>query len=132
MTVIAPPATDADFRAAIAAALDGTEWFVNSTPVDAIEPPCYMVVPSNRVDWFTPETVCAYRDVLDVAVIVGRIDLAPSFDMLAEGVSFALPRLREARLAAGVVQSASPINVGGLDYLAARITCSVSLVMEGT
>ena len=130
MTIITPPETEAAFRAAIVAALDGPTWMVLPEPTDAIQPPCFAVLPAMRDDWFTPLTGCAYLEVLDVAAIVGRIDLAPVFGDLAAMVTYALAHLRGARIPCGNAMSAAVYTVAGVDYLASRIAVSQTIVID--
>ena len=117
----------ADLRARVVVALTGLapadeDWPVHDAPVDAVSPPCFVLVWPEP--WLVPRTVCAYVATLEVVCVAARIDPAPGYVELEAMVEAALPALQRAGLPvapAAAVGGAGPLEVGGLTYLSARI-----------
>ena len=123
--------TAADVRARIAAALDGDpDIAVLDGPVDSIEPPAYMIVSGDP--WYLPATPCVYTLRVAVVCIAGRIEPSPGLETLEALVERAITQLVAAR-ALPIVQvgTAGPFEVGGLQYLAARITIASPVTIGG-
>lgn len=119
----------ADLRTRIGDALTAaTEAPVLDAPVDAIEPPCFVLVWSDP--WLVPATVCVWTARLDVLAIVGRIDPAPGYEQIEEMVATTIAAVESIRLPVLSVGPPSPFPVAGLTYLATRITTQSPLTLE--
>lgn len=114
----------ADFRARVVAALEGLapvddDWPVHDAPVDAVSPPCFVLVWPDP--WLVPRTVCAYVATLEVVCVAARLDPAPGYVELEALVAAAIPALQRAGLPLVSTGGALPLEVGGLTYQSARI-----------
>lgn len=115
----------ADLRARVVAALvdlapdPDDAWPVHEAPVDAVSPPCFVVVWPDP--WLIPRAVCSYVATLEVVCVAARIDPAPGYVELEAMVEAAVPALQRALLPIVNTGGALPLEVGGLTYQAARI-----------
>jgi hypothetical protein len=118
----------ADLRAHVAAALSAfdEEVAVLEAPVDAVEPPAFMLTWSQP--WIQPSTPCVWTTRLDVLAIAGRIDPDPGVAELERLVAGAISYVRDVP----IVQVTAPggLEIGGVMYLVARITMQSSLLVE--
>lgn len=118
-----------DVRAKVAAALAGDpDIAVFDGYVDALAPPAYIVASADP--WYLPATPCVYTLRLSVICVACRLDPAPGLDDLERLVERALVQLAAAR-GVPVVQvgTAAPFDVGGLQYLAARLTVAAPVTI---
>jgi len=115
----------ADLRGKAADALtpgDGDDWDVHPLPVDAIVPPAFMLIWSDP--WLTPATHCQWSARLDVICVSNRVDVEPGVEILETLVETAIARLAGAGLPAITAGRPANFEVGGLLYLASRLTLS--------
>jgi len=122
----------ADFRDRVALALapsNGDEWNTQPLPVDAIEPPAYMLIWADP--WLVPSTFCDATAQLDVIVVSARMDPAPGMEILETLVETALDRLAHANVGQRQVGAPGPLTVGGLTYQACRILVSSPVTIGG-
>ncbi len=120
-------------RYAIAAALEGEtpsppEAVVLPDVPDAVSPPAYLIVWGNP--WLEPATYCAHVARVDVICVAGRMDPAPGIDMIEQMISTAIIRLREARFPEVIVQPPARFDIGGVAYLAARLSLETRLQVQ--
>jgi hypothetical protein len=116
-----------ELRAHVTAALTGLapagdDWPAFDAPVDAVSPPCFVLVWPDP--WLVPRTVCAYIAALDVLCIAARIDPAPGYGQLEALIGAALPALGAAGITVAGVGGAGPLEVAGLTYQSARVHVS--------
>lgn len=125
-----------DVRLRVAAALAGLapagdDWPVHDAPVDAVTPPCYLLVwPERPAVWLVPATFCRFVTELQVVCIAARIDPAPGYLELEQLVEAALPALSAAGFGFRpdrAVDGPGPLEIGGLTYQSARIFVSQSV-----
>lgn len=114
----------ADLRALVATALEGLapagdDWPVHDGPVDAISPPCFVLVWPEP--WLIPATFCVETANLDVIVVAARIDPAPGYVELESLLEAAVPALRAAGVSYTSAGAAGPLEVSGLTYLSSRL-----------
>jgi hypothetical protein len=121
----------ADFRAEVVAALAllDEDWAVHGAPVDAVTPPCFVIVWPEP--WLTPQSVCSYRAQLQVICVAVRIDPAPGYEQLEAMIEAAVPALQSARLPVVTVGAVVPFEVGGLQYQSARVTVTRPVTFGG-
>lgn len=120
----------ATFRESVAEALtesaNGNDIAVLDTPADAVSPPAYMLQWAEP--WLERSTACAFRVALDLWCISARVDPDPGVEFLELMVESALGDLNRARIpGAQVASSPGPLELGGVRYLAARITVYANL-----
>jgi hypothetical protein len=114
----------ADLRALVATALTGLapagdDWPVHDGPVDAVSPPCFVLVWPEP--WLVPATACWYTATLDVIAIAARIDPAPGYGELEALLEAAVPAITGTGVPIVNVGGAAPLEVGGLTYLSSRV-----------
>ena len=121
-----------DLRLAVADALvlpepappDAT---VHADAVDAVSPPAYLLQWGNP--WLLPSTFCAHVARLDIVCVAGRIDPAPGIETVEQMIATAINRLRAARLPEVIVQPPGRFDIGGVAYLAARLSLETKLTI---
>jgi hypothetical protein len=120
----------AEFRQQVAAALDTlVDVSVHVGPVDNVTPPAYLLVwPDRNLE---PHTACFYRVRLQVVCVGARLDPAPGYDEVERLVEHAVVTFDAARLGFEPVGEYLPFTVGGVDYLAARLTVTGTISLEG-
>ena len=121
-----------DLRESVGVALTGDGVFPEDATVlvdtvDSLTPPAYLLVWGTP--WMVPATFCVQTVRLDVVCIAGRIDPAPGVETLETMVAVALNRLRDARYPEATVQPPGPYEVGGVRYLAARVSIDVRVTV---
>jgi len=118
-----------DARAKLAAALapvDDGDPTVLVDLVDSIEPPALMI--GWGEPWLTPDTSCIRTGRLVVTCVAGRLVPGAGIEMLEQLVTYTLGRLTVAGAGTWPLDPATGISgprvftVGGIQYLAARIT----------
>ena len=95
--------------------------------VDSVTPPAYLLVWGSP--WIVPATFCDHLVRLDVVCIAGRMDPAPGIETLETMLAAALNRLRAAKLPEATVQPPARFDVGGVPYLAARLSLETRLAI---
>lgn len=111
------------------AELNPDEWSVYPTVVDAVEPPAFMLEWTPAPQWILPSSFCRYATYLDVLAIAGRVDVEGGIEFLETMIEAAFPVLE-----GHVVQALAPgpFEIGGVRYLAARITLQSQLTLGGS
>jgi len=93
---------------------------------DSVAPPCVIVGWSEP--WIKPTTLCAYQATMELLVIAQRIEPGGKLEVLEEIVSTILPALKTFADYQVIDCSAPyPIQIGGVDYLAATINITTDL-----
>ena len=112
-----------EFREAVAAALDGLDpdSTVHPMPLDAVDPPAYMLAWSGTPDWLSPGTVCTTIAQLDVIVVAARVDVEGTYLLLEQMIVAAHNALHAARFPIVATAPPGPFEIGQVRYLAARI-----------
>ena len=113
----------ADFRISVAADLapgPTDDWNVQDGPVDAIEPPAYLLVWSDP--WLVPATHCYQTARLDVVAVAARVDVEGGHDQLERLVEYAYFVLDGTGAPVLATSRPGPFDIGGVTYLAARLT----------
>lgn len=118
-----------DLRARVADALNDPtgDVTVHADIVDSLTPPAYLLVWGDP--WTLPATFCSHTVRLDVVCIAGRIDPGPGIATLEEMVAVALNRLRAAGLPEVTVAPPIRFDVGGVPYLAARLSLDARMTI---
>ncbi len=86
---------------------------------------------SGENPWLTPSTFCASVVRLDVVCVAARLDPAPGIETLEIMVEVATTRLALAELPIASVAPPSRFDVGGVPYLAARVTVEIPIKLGG-
>ena len=123
--------TLADLRARVADALVDLDpdWSVSSAPVDAVTPPAFVLVWADP--WATRSSSCHYGTRLDVVAIAARINPEPGIETLETMVERAVPALDAARAPVVEIVAPGPFDIGGVAYLAARLTITSPVTLSG-
>lgn len=95
--------------------------------VDSVTPPAYLLVWGSP--WLVPATYCSHVVRLDVVCIAGRMDPAPGIETIETMIAAALNRLRAAKLPEATVQPPARFDVGGIPYLAARLSLETRITI---
>jgi len=102
-----------------AAALGYSVGVVDHLP-DAIAPPVVLVAWSDP--WLKPGTFCAWASALELLVVAQRLEPGGQVTTLEEIVSALIPALKSSGEFVVVdATSPYPLQLGGVDYLAASI-----------
>jgi hypothetical protein len=96
---------------------------------DSIAPPCVLV--SWADPWLKPSTLCAYEAAMELIVIAQRIEPGGSFETL-EGITQTIVPSMKGLPGWQVVDVTAPypMQVGGVDYLAASINLTYDMEEE--
>lgn len=86
---------------------------------DAIAPPCTLVAWADP--WLKYSTLCAFEAQMEVMCIAQRIEPGGKLQTLEEMVSVILPALKGTYFTLVDVTAPYPLQVGGVDYLAASV-----------
>lgn len=116
-------------RVDIALALQGilptTVGVIDHLP-DAIAPPCVLVSWSDP--WLKPTTLCAYEAAMELIVIAQRIEPGGQYETLEDIVGAIVPAMKGITAWQVVdVTSPYPMQVAGVDYLAASINLTYDM-----
>lgn len=120
----------AALRTSVATALAPTasdDWNTQAQPVDAVEPPAYLLVWSDP--WLVPATHCHQIARLDVVVVAARVDVEGGHAILEQLVEHAYAALGAFGMPPVNTARAGPFDVGGVAYLATRLTLSVPVAL---
>lgn len=113
-------------RTAVAAALatipdvEAGGWTVLDVPVDAIEPPAY-VLQWGPDPWRYVDTVCTDTAQLEVIAVAARLTPEANYPTLEAMVDQATAALVTARLRPYQTLAPGPLEVAQITYLTARI-----------
>lgn len=120
-----------DLRAQVAGALAplSEDWQVHAGPVDAIEPPAFIVVWADPM--LTPATACNYAARLQIICAAARMDPLPGYEQIEAMLEAALPALAAAGLPIVQAGGSFPYEHGGLQYQAVRITLAHPVTLNG-
>jgi len=121
-----------ELRESVGAALEGDGVYPEDATVlvdtvDSLTPPAYLLVWGTP--WMVPTTFCVQSVRLDVVCIAGRIEPAPGIETLETMVAVALNRLRDGRFPEATVLPPGPFEIGGVRYLAARLSIDVRIAV---
>lgn len=117
-----------DIAIALESMLPNAVGVIDHLP-DAIAPPCVLVSWSDP--WLKPSTLCAYEAAMELIVIAQRIEPGGQYETLEEIVAIIVPGLKG--MAAWQVVDVTapyPMQVGGVDYLAASINLTHDMEEE--
>jgi hypothetical protein len=120
----------AALRSTVAAALAPSaadDWNTQPGPVDAIEPPAYLLMWSDP--WLVPATHCTQTARLEVIVVAARVDVDGGHGILEDLVEHAYGALTTIRMPPVTTARPAPFDVGGVAYLATRLTLSVPVTL---
>ena len=93
---------------------------------DAIAPPVVLVAWADP--WLKLSTLCAYEAQMEVVCLAQRIEPGGQYERLEAMVSAILPAIKKADYFTLVdVTSPYPMQVGGVDYLAASVNVSYDM-----
>lgn len=123
----------ADYRTAIAGALADLdpEYNVHPAPVDALEPPAFLLQWTPTEDALTRSTSCVYGARLDVVCVSARLDPEPGIETLETMIERALAALDAASFPAVRVGPFGPFDIGGVQYQASRIAVTSPVTIGG-
>lgn len=126
----------ADYRTTVAGALEllDPEWSVHRAPVDALEPPAFMLRwgdggPDST--WLVRSTHCVHGARLDVVCVAARIDPEPGIETIELMVERAVVALDAVRVPVVDVRGPGPFEIGGLTYQAARLVVASPVTIGG-
>lgn len=116
-----------DKLGAVLAPLEDTDPDLHLELVDSLEPPCLML--GWGEPWLTPDTACLSTGRLVVTCVAGRLVPGEGVATLEELVHTTLGRLRADGGAWPLDNVSGPrvFTIGGVNYLAARITVRVPI-----
>lgn len=127
-----------DARAHVAALLaaavaDQTELAelvtVNGGPVDAAVDPCYVLGWSDP--WMVRASFCNYTARVQVIAVGGRIEAEGGLAWVETLTALALDALTAASLTVADVAAPAAFALGGIDYVAARLTVEHPVTIGG-
>lgn len=95
-------------------------WTIASTPLDAVQPPVYMLE-WGPDPWRTIKTMCVDDLQMEVIVISARLTPEGNMPLLEAMVDDAVAALYTARLRPYQTLGPAPLEVGNIQYLAARV-----------
>jgi hypothetical protein len=96
------------------------DWFVLYEPVDAVQPPCFMLQ-WGPDPWGVESTMCTDLVALEVIVVAGRLTTEATYEILETMVDTALDALAAARLRPARYLRPAPLEIGQVTYLTARL-----------
>lgn len=111
--------------AAILTAALPTEMAVVDHLPDAIAPPVALVAWADP--WLKLSTLCAYEAQMEVMCIAQRIEPGGKLETLEEMVGLILPAIKGSYFTLVDVTAPYPMQVGGVDYLAASVNVSYDM-----
>lgn len=109
-------------RAELKALLDAAfpqEWGTTDHLPDSVAPPCALIGWADP--WVKPLTWCTYTTALEIICVAQRLEPGGKLETLEQMVSTILPALRKTPFAVMDVTAPYPIQIGGVDYLAASV-----------
>lgn len=123
-----------ELRTLAADTLDGLnpDWTVHPGPVDAVQPPAFMLVWADRAEpWLTPATWCQSYAQLDVIVVAGRLEPESNFATLEAMVAEGWVALTAAGVTVAATTAPAGFEVGQITYLASRILVRQTVDIPG-
>lgn len=108
-------------RTAVATALDTVDpdTVVHSAPVDAVQPPCYVLQWADP--WLTPASWCQSFAALEVIAVAARLEPDAQYETLETLITGAYAALNTARLTPTTTSTPLPLEIGSVTYLTARL-----------
>lgn len=101
--------------------VDAGDWTVHPVPVDAIDPPAF-VLQWNPAPWRSIASVCTDTAQLEVLAVAARLTPeGENYPTLERMVDAANTELATARLRPFQTLPPAPLEIAGIAYLAARI-----------
>lgn len=114
-----------ELAAILTAALPNEVGVIDHLP-DSIAPPVALVAWADP--WLKLSTLCAYEAQMEIMCLAQRIEPGGQFETLEGMVSAILPAIKSADYFTLVdVTAPYPMQVGGVDYLAASINVSYDM-----
>ena len=95
------------------------DWGITDHLPDSISPPCVLIGWANP--WIQPSTFCAWSAALEVMCVAQRIEPGGKLEVLEEMASIIIPALKRTPYTIPDLTSPYPMQVGGVDYLAASV-----------
>lgn len=93
---------------------------------DSVAPPCVII--GWAEPWIVPVTLCSFESHMEILVIAQRIEPGGKLEVLEEIVGEIVPALRNLTDYQVIDCTAPyPIQIGGVDYLAATINITTDL-----
>lgn len=92
---------------------------------DSIAPPVTLVAWADP--WLRPSTLCAYEAQMEVMCLAQRIEPGGQYERLEEMVSLILPAIKGSYFTFVDVTAPYPMQIGGVDYLAASVNVSYDM-----
>lgn len=112
--------TRTDLAALLASAfVDHKEWAIVDHLPDSVAPPCAIM--GWAEPWLSPSTMCVWRSRIEIMCVAQRIEPGGKLETLEEMISLIIPKLKRTDYTVEDVTSPFPLQVGGVDYLAASI-----------
>lgn len=96
------------------------DWTVIDTPVDAVEPPAYLIQ-WGPDPWLTVSSFCTDTAQLEVVAVAARLEPEANYPILEAMVEGAYTALVVARLRPYQTFAPAPFEVAQVTYLAARL-----------
>lgn len=107
-----------EYATIVAATVADNVTVISSLP-DSITPPAVLVAWSDP--WLTPGTFCQFTAQLELLVVAQRIEPGGQYGVIEEIIDELAPALKQAGATIRDVTSPYPLQLGGVDYLAASI-----------
>jgi hypothetical protein len=126
-----------ELRAAVASALGGIaevgvdDWTVLDAPVDAVEPPVFMLI-WGPDPWRYIDTNCTDTAQLEVVCVAARLEPEANYPTLEAMVDSAIAALTQARLRPYQTLAPGPFEIAQITYLAARLQIRRPVIIGGT
>lgn len=127
----------AGFRTAVAAALAPVpdvasgDWQILDAPVDAVQPPCFMLV-WGPDPWRFIDTNCTDTAQLEVICIAARLTPEANYPVVEAMVDAATAALAQARLRPYQTLAPAGFEIAQVTYLAARLQIRRPVTIGGT
>lgn len=103
---------------------DGTS-VIDHLP-DSVTPPCCLIGWSDP--WLKLVTSCNYQTAMEIICIAQRIEPGGQFEVLEDTVASILPAIKRSNGFIFVdVTAPYPMNIGGVDYLAASVNITYDM-----
>lgn len=96
-----------------------TDWGVTDHLPDSVAPPCALIGWADP--WLKPITWCTYSTVMEIICVAQRLEPGGKLETLEQMVATILPALRKSPYTVIDVTAPYPIQIGGVDYLAASV-----------
>jgi hypothetical protein len=111
--------------AAIVAAIFPPEWGVIDHLPDAVYPPCALIGWADP--WMRPSTHCVWQGAMEIMCVAQRLEPGGKLETLEEMVGLIIPALKRTDYTVVDTTSPYPMQIGGVDYLAASINITYEL-----